>query len=58
MEFSVQLSFTHPQTGEIITESIAMLDKSNGKVEDLGLTLSRVQTDTESVATADRNVTD
>lgn len=40
MEFSVQLSFTHPQTGESIVESIALLDKSEDQLEDLGLTLS------------------
>ena len=40
MEFTLQLSFTHPQTGEAITESIAILDKSDEQWEDLGLTLA------------------
>lgn len=40
MEFTLQLSFTHPQTGEAIIESIAVLDKSDEQLEDLGLTLA------------------
>lgn len=40
MELTVQISFTHPQNGEAITESIALLDKSVDQIEDIGLTLS------------------
>lgn len=40
MEFTLQLSFTHPLTGDLVTESIALLNKSDGQLEDLGLSLA------------------